>query len=150
MEKEIKKENWIEVYKEEIEEFLKKYYPTTGNQLGYDYSVFINIETGEIWEEVHSSSNWMFHPDEDKNRKKIFHANNYDKPFHDFTDEVAENSSKEHIDWQFNCDIPEELEDDFFKIIEWLEENASDAIKEFDSIMREEAIDKIIDLIEEN
>lgn len=142
------KANWQDFYKEDIRLFLKENYATTGRQFGYDYSIFINIETGEIWEEVHASSNWMFQY-EDENRKLIFHANNYDKPFKGFIDYVSEYFSKENIDWQFNCDIPEEIEDDFDQIIEWLKENASDAIKDFDLIAREEAIDNIIDLIEE-
>lgn len=142
------KANWIEFYKEEIEEFLKENYPTSGGQFGYDYSIYINIETGEIFEIIKASSNWMFAND-DENRKLIFHADNYDNTFTDFTDLISENGAKT-VSENLGIELPKNWDEmDYHDQVEWTRENASDEIDSYDSIMREEAIEIIIDLIED-
>lgn len=143
------KSNWIEFYKYEIEEFLKENYPTSGGQFGFDYSIYINIESGEIFEKIEASSNWMFQY-ANEGRKLIFHADNYDITFTDFTDLVAENDD-ETISENLGIELPNDWSElDYHEQVEWLRENASDEIESYDSTMREEVIETIIDLIEDH
>lgn len=137
------KNSWIEFYEEEIREFLNENYPSSGGQVGCDWSVYIDIETGECFEKREASSNWSFMHEND-NRKLICYLNNYDKAFSDFTDYVAENSDY-NINMLFDCEMPDEL--DYYEQIEWLRENAADAIEDYDNNARNEAIEDVYNLI---
>lgn len=142
------RENWKEFYEEEIREFLDLNYYNSGNEIGVDYSVYINIESGEIFEHTEASSNWIFkHGDE--NRKLIVHLNNYDKPFFDWTDLVATESNKA-IEENLNIELPKDFDEmDFGEKIEWITDNVyENDLDSYNKMMRAEAIDSIIDSIE--
>lgn len=141
-----KKENWIDIYKDDIREFLQENFFTTGGQIGHHWNLWINIKTGRIWEEIYPTPNWM-HATENPFYKRISHMDYYDSPFNDFRDYVSENDSKEAIDLAFGCDIPADLE--YIEQIDWLRENAADAISAYDEAARNEMIEIIVSLIED-
>jgi len=142
-------ENWKEIYEDEIREFLQENYFDSGKEIGVDYSVYINIESGEIFEKVEASSNWTF-LEYDENRKKIVHLDNYNKPMYDWTDLVATESNKT-IEENLQTELPEDFEEmDFDEKIEWIENNVdSKNLDEYNKIQRDEAIDKIIEYLKE-
>lgn len=142
------KEYWIEYYREDIKGFLELEFFYTGSQIGVDWSVFINIETGKIWEHTAPSSNWGFMK-EDPDRKLIVHLSNYDKPFHDWTDLIASENKKNTED-NLGVSLPENWEDmDYYDQVEWVNANADKEAKEYNEIVREEQIEVILDHIED-
>lgn len=144
----VKKANWIKVYEDDIREFLNENYFTTGSEIGVDYSVYINIETGKIFEKTEASSNWIFQED-DENRKLILHMDNFEKPFNDFTDLIAEGSDST-ISENLGIELPEGWEEmEYVEKVDWARENAQESIENYDSIQREEMIDTIMNLIED-
>lgn len=138
------RQNWREYYEDEIREYLNENYYETGDVIGADYSLYINIEDGEITEIIEASSNWTFEH-EDENRKLIVHLNNYDKPFSDWTDLVATESNKV-IEENLSIELPEDFDEmDFDEKIEWITDNADENdLYSYNKIMRAEAIDSII------
>jgi hypothetical protein len=143
------RENWKEYYEDEIREYLEEnYYYTSGDVIRVDYSVYIDISDGKIFEHVEASSNWIFKYG-DENRKLIVHLNNYDKPFFDWTDLVATESNKA-IEENLNIELPKDFDEmDFGEKIEWITDNADENdLDSYNRMMRAEAIDSIIDSIE--
>lgn len=140
--------NWKAYYKEDIRDFLNENYPRIGDPVGYDYSVYIDIETGEIREVIYPSSNWMFSTYEE-NRKLIVHLENVDKPFLDHTDLIAEGDYKlcaEH----FWVELPDNFQEfDYEEQLAWFEENAKKGIDDYNEHMRNNAIDDLINSLQE-
>lgn len=145
------KANWIQYYEDDIREFLEENYFNSGCEIGVDYSVWINTETGEIFEHTEASSNWQFQ-NSDENRKQVLHLSNYDKSFNDYTDLIAENDfDHKAVSENLGIDLPanwDELE--YQEKVNWVEGNASEEIESYNKIQRDEAIDTIIDLIEDH
>lgn len=157
-------------YKEELEtiikDFLHKEYYMTGGVIGHDYSLYLLADDMVVFEMVHASSNWKF-PNDNEQRFKIVHLNNYDSAFKDYTDLISENNFRVVVDnlgvtdnqiseYLYHNDI--ELEDidiketyskmSYDEKVEMFDEIASEGIKEYNSFMRNEAIDSIMDYID--
>ncbi len=144
------KAHWIEYYTDDIEQFLQENYYTEGGEIGHDYSVYINIETGKIWEHIAASSNWSF-MNYDGNRKRIVHLNNYDKPFLDWADLVA-GESDDVIAQNLGCELPKDWRDlDYSEKIDWVIKNVSqDILDEYNGFQIEEAINRIMENIKDD
>lgn len=140
----VKKEYWKEYYEEDIRDFLEDKFFHSGEVIGVDWSVFIDIDTGDIWEHTAPSNNWSF-MEEDEDRKRIVHLNNYSKPFLDHTDLISE-ESKKVIEDNFWTVLPNEWDDMYYcEQVEWIEENCQLAVEEYNEVVREEAIERIIE-----
>lgn len=143
-----KKRRWIEFYEEDIREFLKENYFTSGGPIMVDYSVYIDIESGEIWDKTEASSNWQFEYDDD-NRRLVLHMHNYDNPFSDHTDLIGEGDNR-MIQDNLDLHIPEDWEElEYIERVEWVEKNAGDNVKHYNERQRDEAIETIVNLIED-
>ena len=143
------KANWIEYYRDNIEKFLEKEFFQTGEQIEVDWSVWIDVQTGAIWDATFPSSNWSY-PDHNPNRKLIVHLNNYDKSFSDHTDLIA-TETEEVISDNFWTTLPDNWKEmDISEQISWIEKNCKEAVEEYNETSRSEAIENILDNIRED
>ncbi len=85
----------------------------------------------------------------EENRKLIVHLENVDKPFLDHTDLIAEGDYKlcaEH----FWVELPDNFEEfDYEEQLAWFEENAKKGIDDYNEHMRNNAIDDLINSLQE-
>ncbi len=137
-----KQDNWKELFEERIKEFLEENYPKEGRNTGNDYSVWLDIENGEVFEMIQVSQNWAFK--EGRNRVEITKTPSYEDYYYTVRDLVGANGDTV-IAENLNVKLPEDwTEFSFEEKIEWVEGNAEDGIKAYNENAREEAIETIM------
>ncbi len=144
---EYKKENWVELFKDKIKDFLNENYPEDEENYGKDYSVWLDIEGQEVFEMFKASGNWGF-LDGSRARVEITSVKNYENYFEGANDLIA-NYDKTTISENLEVALPRWEEMSFSEREEWIEENAGDSVKSYNETAREEAIDKIIDFLKD-
>ncbi len=144
---EYKKENWVELFKEMIKDFLNENYPEDEVNPGVNYSVWLDIEDQEVSERTDASSNWGF-LDKNKARVEITSVDNYENYFDGANDLIA-NYDETTISENLEVELPKNWDDmTVSEREEWIEENAEESVKSYNETAREEAIDKIIDFLD--
>ncbi len=103
-----KKENWKELFENKIKDFLEENYPKDGENPGNDYSIWLDIESGEVFEMKQASGNWMFQ--EGRARVRITATENYDNFFDTVEDLIAE-ADNDTIAANLDVTLPENWEE---------------------------------------
>lgn len=110
-----------------IRDLLNEEYYYSPTEIGQDWSLYFLADKMEAFEMIQASSNWTFEK-ANKSRFKISHLNNNDLPFQPSDID----SLKSVVNWN-----------------ELTEEEKEECIKESDIINRKEAIEEIIEFMDE-